>query len=170
MRLRLVPLLAVLTLTCLSALGAQGQQPAKPTPIDLLREFLERDGRGDRLRTDSWMAQHTIWGPSEAGWDGYMVITSYRLRTVQADTSKAKLAVTYDVAGFVDVDTSAHYTRRPRTETVVFTLAFTDAGWQLAAPIVEPHVLANQISPRTSLSRHDWALLRLDARRVRQSP
>ena len=150
--------------------GAAAQSPTPPdaSPVALMREFLTRDARGDRLRTDPWMAQHTLWGHVEPGWDGYQVIIGYKLRTIHADSSTARIAITYDVTGTVDVDTSAHYIRKPSTQTVTFTLALTDVGWRIVAPTIEPHVLGTAISPRTSFSAADWALLREDMRRVKQ--
>ena len=98
-----------------------------------------------------------------------MLITGYHSRTIHADSGTARIEVKYDIAGIVDVDTSAHYRRQQHTATVTFTLMLTDTGWQIAAPVVEPHVLANHISPRTTFSAVDWALVRQDARRVTPS-
>lgn len=135
-------------------------------PIRLLRQYLGRDAQGERLGGDLWWDRLVIW-QEEPGWDGYAVIAGYHVEAIHRDSSTARFRVIYDVVGSIDAANQVRYVRNHRKQTVAFTLVLTDNGWRIAAPQIEPHVLASKVPRSTHLSSADWRDLSEDAKAER---
>jgi hypothetical protein len=133
----------------------------------LLEEYVARDARGERLQSNAWFLNVVVW-PDEPAYDVYAVITGFQIAPLHADSSTARVQVTYERAGFLrPADASTmEFHADSAVETTVFTLALTDNGWRIVAPQQPQHVLASAIPSQTMLNDGDRQRLKSLAERV----
>lgn len=117
----------------------------------LVREYVERDARGERLKSNPWFLNAVIW-EDEPAFDSYTLITGYQLRMLHADSSTGRVEVAYARAGYVRAtgDSSVSFQPDSGREVHVFTVALTFNGWRIVAPQLDPHVL---VGPALTQSR-----------------
>lgn len=140
--------------------------PAKPAPegrdlsaspaIQLVKEYTERDAKGERLRTNPWFLDVVAW-PDEPGYDSYTVISGYEVTPLSADSSTARVRVDYRRVGYVRTTgaRSVEFDQSIATELRVFTVALSDNGWRIIAPQIEQHVLVEAAMSLSPLSEAD---------------
>ena len=138
-------LLAILMYGCQGGDGSRAvDNNSKLAPDDgeaLIREYIARDGRGERLRASAWFSDRVQW-PVEPGWDESTVVASYSIERVAADSQSVRCRVVQRTLGFVSATDSAFLTFResPSTDTVIFQATATSLGWRLVGPRYNPHV------------------------------
>jgi len=124
--------------------------------VSLIREYVVRDFKGERLRANSWFMNAVVW-QEESAYDGYALVSSVSLTVLSADSSTARVRVGYVRQGFVRAtEHGVRFDRDFASEETVFTAVLTDAGWRIAAPQLEQHVgvaHALRLSPFTPQER-----------------
>lgn len=125
-------------------------------PVRLVKEYVLRDSRGDRLHTDAWSLNVVVWA-DEPGWDEVTVISDYQILPIRADSSTARIEVRYRVLGDVTPTsrTTMGFVPREGTEALVFTVVLTGNGWRIAAPQIRPHILPSAILGKGYLTADD---------------
>lgn len=125
-------------------------------PMRLVREYVERDARGERLQSNPWFLNAVIW-EDEPGYDSYTLITGYRLRALHADSSTGRVEVAYTRAGYVRAtgDSSVSFKPDAAREVQVFTVALTFNGWRIVAPQLDQHVLVEPALTQSPFSPAD---------------
>src|SRR6266704_2966850 len=142
MKLRTTALItAFLAVSCKGAPRGQSEAPTNLSdlaPIRLVREYVSRDANGERIRRNTWFFNVVTWS-EEPGWDSYIVVRGFQISPVRADSSTARVTVTYRVAGYVRTTgrTTAAFVDDTATETRIFTVALTDNGWRIVAPQID---------------------------------
>lgn len=135
--------------------GMSGPVDSTP-PMRLVREYVERDARGERLRSNPWFLNAVIW-EDEPAFDSYTLITGYQLRALHADSSTGRVEVAYTRAGYVRItgDSSVSFEPDPAREVQVFTVALTFNGWRIVAPQLDQHVLVDPALNQSPFSPAD---------------
>lgn len=129
-------------------------------PVGLVRQYVKRDGDGERLAPADWFQQVVTW-PQEPGYDSHTVIRSYRVERPPSIEGSAKIQVRYELIGWV-VPGKPHSTFIPWEGTEVFTFVVIrdEQGWRIAEPMIDQHVLAEVVAAGSNLSPEDAALIR----------
>jgi hypothetical protein len=166
MRTRAIAVATMMLLgACKVARRPAQSQPAvtlsDTTPVRLVREYVTRDADGQRIRANPWFFNVVIW-PEDPGWDSYAVIRNSGVDPIRADSSTARVSVTYEVVGHVETTgrTTARFVPDSSTERFVFTVALTDNGWRIVAPQIDPHLLPGAALSYSPLSQVDRGKLR----------
>ena len=135
--------------------------PAPADPVQLVREYVNRDARGERLKSNPWFMNVVAW-PEEPGYDTYTIITAFEVKPLHTDSSTARVEVTYRRAGFLETvgRSTAKFVRNAAAEERVFTVALTDNGWRITAPQMDQHVLASAVPDWTPLTESDRGTLK----------
>jgi hypothetical protein len=152
-------LLLTLATGCSTALvkpAPEGQALSSSPAIQLVKEYVERDAKGERLQTNPWFLDVVAW-PDEPGYDSYTVISGYVATPLSADSSTARVRVDYRRAGYVRTTgaRSVEFEQSIATESHVFTVALSDNGWRITAPQIEQHVLVETALSLSPLNEGD---------------
>lgn len=114
------------------------------SPEETVKAYLDLDGQGRRLTSKTWAAvlPYISW-QEEAGWDSVTVISGYEiLKPEKRKDAGTAVTVRFDVVGSL----AGEYQPSRRSETVVFTVKMTEAGWKIVEPdTFRPHVLVNPL-------------------------
>jgi hypothetical protein len=127
--------------------------------VQLVREYVTRDGRGERLGANPWFRSVVDW-PDEPGYDEFTVITGFDIRPLAIGADTARVRVTYNRAGRIETgETSARFVSEPGLEEQTFVLARTDGRWRIVEPQINQHVFAKSVLTAVRLSNEDRAKL-----------
>jgi hypothetical protein len=136
--------------------GTPQQLPVKNTLIsaeDTVRAFLELDGTGSRLtsQSQSRIFPYVAW-KDERQADTVIVISGFDLiRTERQNDAAILVTVRYSVLGKLSRD----YQKQQESETVTFTVRKTDAGWKITSPdTLPPHVYINPVISHLERSKN----------------
>ena len=126
--------------------GQAGASPVTPlympgTPAGLLATYLDGDFHGERLERALWLTKYRAYGiwPNEPAWSSAYVIARYRLQSNAMTVRDADVEATFDTLGELDLQTFV-YQHSPSRQTVPYKLLNGPKGWQIAFPMLKPHV------------------------------
>ena len=130
-------------------------------PISLVRQYVKRDGDGERLFSESWFQDVVTW-PHEPGYDSFTVVRKYtveRPRDIQG--SPAKVPVRYECIGWV-VPAQDHpvFIEGDRIEVFTYVAVRGEGGWKIDAPQIDQHILAEVAASRENMTPEDAARIR----------
>jgi hypothetical protein len=129
-------------------------------PRALLEAFLERDGRGDFMRTDRWNATAVECPGHTPGWDEATVVTNWTVTTLMEHQDTAQYAVAFSRYGRTSQDTVGLYlVAGPSTETDTVTLVRKAYGWRIGGYQYNPHVLPAALRGQRNLRARDEHIL-----------
>lgn len=141
-----------------SAIMAQ-EGLAQPQPVQLVREYVTRDSRGERLGANPWFRSVVDW-PDEPGYDEFTVITGFDIRPLVVTTDTARVRVTYHRAGRIETgESSARFVADDSLEVETFVVARTGEGWRIVEPQINQHILAKSVLAAVALGDQDRATL-----------
>ena len=156
-----------ISFACVAISCTQGRDAAVPQrntfdpkvradPVRLVREYVERDARGDRLETNAWFDSVVTW-PQDPGYDSYAVITRFGLSVLGEARDTTRVEVQYDVAGIMKAGGPAdtRFAPRQRTEVDTFVVERAPDGWRISSPQIHQHVLAAAALQRSALGKED---------------
>lgn len=107
----------------------------KFNPKDLVREYLIRDGRGDFLKSDSWLDSVTICPGHLPGTDVFSVIAEYKIEKSEESKSSTIIQVKYKILGTFasggDRGELNAFTAKRESKTESFEVEHTPYGWRL---------------------------------------
>jgi hypothetical protein len=123
---------------------------AHPDGASLIREFLERDGRGDFLRSDDWFGGATDCPGHEPGPDTYILIADQQVQIVRSGDSLIFGVVKARVLGLVGPGSRFSDTLliSPRSATDTLRAFRTRFGWRIRSPALRQHVLLSSQAAR----------------------
>jgi hypothetical protein len=129
-------------------------------PVGLVRQYVKRDGAGERLGPAPWFEEVVTW-PQDPAYDSATVIRQYTVQpppTIHG--SPAKIEVRYEVIGWI-VPGKEHLGFIPGDKIEVFTFVVVrdDVGWRIQEPQIDQHVLA-EVAAARKLTPEDAALIR----------
>jgi len=127
-----------------------------PTAEGLVREFVQRDGQGAFMKSDSWFTAAVECPGREASSAEYSIVDGADVQPLRMNTDSARVGVRYRLLGVADANGF-----RPDLRTVTETLAVNRSrfGWRLASPAPAPHVLVDIARKRQAFTRADqWAI------------
>jgi hypothetical protein len=115
---------------------------AHPDGRALIREFLERDARGDFLQADEWFNTATDCSGHEPGPDTHLMIDGYTVSVHQSGDTLLLGVVTESRIGWVSYDAAMKPVLQLKPETVVDTVVArrTRFGWRVVGPALRQHV------------------------------
>jgi hypothetical protein len=129
-------------------------------PRALLDEFLERDGRGDFMRTDPWNATAVECPGHTPGWDESTVVTDWKVTSVLEQPDTARYVVVFTRFGRATQDSVGLYlVPEPSTEADTVTMVHKSYGWRIASDQYNPHVLPAGLRGQRSWRAKDQHLL-----------
>lgn len=159
--LAVVALAAILAFACEAGTHAARSSSSSPAvdsapAVRLVREYVERDARGERLRSNPWFLNAVIW-EDEPAFDSYTLISRYEIVPLHTDSSTGRVEVTYYRAGYVRTTGGRTVSFEPDTgrEVQVFTVALTFNGWRIVAPQLDQHVLLDAALAQSPFSAAD---------------
>jgi hypothetical protein len=133
---------------------------AHPTPRALLDEFLERDGRGDFMRTDPWNATAVECPGHTPGWDESTVVTNWKVTALLEHPDTARYVVVFTRFGRATQDSVGLYlVPEPSAETDTVTMVHMPYGWRIDSYQYNPHVLPAGLRGQRSWRAKDAHLL-----------
>jgi hypothetical protein len=134
--------------------------------VALVREYVARDARGERMTDDGWWRTMVTW-PEEPGWDMTTVVRAWETRLLARAGDTARVEVRYAAAGILEpVDKRRwRFVAADSAEVRVFTVVATPSGWRIDDPQMEPHV-----SRDAALRAYAPVLSPEDAERLRAVP
>lgn len=132
----------------------------------LVREYVLRDGRGERLGTNPWFIDAVDW-PDEPGYDEITVIASYEVGPGEVTGDSARIPVVYRRVGRIETgENSARFVADTGQEIQRFLVERHENRWRISEPQINQHVLAERVLELIPLSDADRALLE----QMRRSP
>lgn len=140
-----------------AARGTTNPEPSDTTAVALVREYVSRDARGERLGDEAWFSRVVTW-PEEPGWDYVTVIQAFRVAGMTLGRDSARVEVRYAVAGIIEPADERRYRFTPDPSTVVqvFTVVREGSAWRIDSPQINQH-----ITPQVA-ARHYSAVLAPD--------
>lgn len=114
--------------------------------IQLIETYANADTTSRRMTWDPWFLSVSAW-PDEPGWDGFVVINGMTTEPLSADSSTARVRVSYQRLGYMWNTALRAFRFVPDvgTESRVFTAVLMDEGWFLAEPQQPPHVAVRAV-------------------------
>src|SRR6266487_2274505 len=108
------------------------------SPIELVRDFLNRDAQGQFLQTDPWFATAVTCPGHEPGPDAFAVMRGYTIAfdTLPGDTVRARIV--YEMVGslvggaHLDIDTTA--------DVRILKVTNGPYGWRIESPAIDQFV------------------------------
>ena len=133
---------------------------ANPQPFGLVREYLRRDEIGEFTSTSRWHEEAVTCPGHLPGWDAVTVVTASRIQSLTLGPDTARYAVTYDILGELDDDSTGPNGLRVarRAELDTFVVLRTPFGWRIDMPVINPHVSLD-VAHRFPLKSHDRRVL-----------
>lgn len=109
--------------------------------VALVREYVARDARGERMTDDGWWRPMVTW-PEEPGWDMTTVVRAWETRLLARAGDTVRVEVRYAAAGILEPVDERRWRFVPAdsAEVRVFTVVATPSGWKIDDPQMEPHV------------------------------
>jgi len=139
------------------------------SPLELVREYVERDSRGERLRTAPWFLSVVTWLEDPA-FDSYTVIAGFQVGQLAQTGDSATVAVTYQRLGWIQT-TGRNTVRFVPSDTVErydFRLSMSTGRWLITQPRLEPHVLVDTVLAAPPLGAADRDTLQARRSTVRR--
>jgi hypothetical protein len=121
-----------------------------PDGEQLIRDFVERDARGEFLRTSAWFSGAVNCPDHEPAPDDAEQITSYRVQMVSRSPDTVRARVTYRGVGVVNMKGEEGFGTLGGGE---FTAVRTPFGWRIASPVPRRHVRLPYSSPDSMRGR-----------------
>ena len=156
--------------------GGQAAAGGAQAVLEIVQEWLDRDGRGERLYLtgNDWFSRTTDQTAPEEGYDSFTAILGSQLRVVAAAPDSVRVMVTFRVAGRVEQRIVANASVGLRfhvdsaAETADYLAVLRSGQWKIIPPDVDPHVLLTHLlqSSRSSFSEIDLAIRDSVARRA----
>lgn len=167
-------LAAVLLVLGVTSCNREERAPAMQTtethsPLELVREYVERDSRGERLRTAPWFLSVVAWQEDPA-FDSYTVIVGLQVGQPTQTGDSATVPVTYQRLGWIQT-TGRNTVRFVASDTVErydFRLGVSAGRWLITEPRLEPHVLVDTVLAAAPLSAADRDTMRARRSKVRR--
>ena len=126
-------------------------------PVSLVRQYVKRDAGGERMEPNAWFQSVVTW-PDEPGYDSHTVIRAFTVVPPKNIAgSPAKIAVRYDVMGWI---VSSGFIPQEKIEVFEFEVAQTDEGWRIQAPQIDQHILPEIAATMALLTPEDAARIR----------
>jgi hypothetical protein len=103
--------------------------------IRLVREYVERDSRGERLEGPApWFHSVVTW-PDDPGYDSYTVITGFEITPGATSSDTAHVRVQYHTVGWLTAGDSLQprFTPRDTLEVQDFVLLRSGQKWAISA-------------------------------------
>ena len=124
--------------------------------LQLVREYVERDSRGERLKSNAWFNKVVAW-PEDPGYDSYTVITGFLVEPIDRQGDTARVRVSYNVAGEMRAGgkNDARFSRHDTLQAVVFRIGKYPDGLSIMEPQIEQHVLVDSALTKSSLGADD---------------
>jgi len=120
----------------------------------LLRDFLERDGRGEFLRRSAWLDSATMCPGHLPAPDQFIVVGAYSITPESRDSALARYRVVYQHLGYASAaapSTSAggwaDFQPHAQADTLHFVLVRSPHGWRVAEPQLPQYVVARSARP-----------------------
>jgi hypothetical protein len=127
-----------------------------PDPDGLVRDFVQRDGRGTFFTNDPWFTAAVECPGREHSGAEYTIVAEAAVVPIRTVGDSAKVGVRYRLLGSADANGY-----RPDLRTVVETVSVNRSrfGWRIATPAPVPHVFVDVAKQRQAFTRADqWAL------------
>jgi hypothetical protein len=126
-------------------------------PVGLVRQYVKRDANGERMEPNPWFQGSVTW-PDEPGYDSHTVIRAFTVVPPKNIAgSSAKIAVRYDVMGWI---VASGFIPQEKVEAFEFEVAQTAEGWRIQAPQIDQHILPEIAAAVSILAPEDAARIR----------
>jgi hypothetical protein len=108
------------------------------SPQDVVKQYCHLQAEGYGLSSEGWVKIEPLvaWS-DEPGWDTVIVISNYKVGSLEKIGKKALVSVKYFVLGSTD---SMRFVKSKRQETIKFELGMIDGKWKITRPLIMPHV------------------------------
>lgn len=115
---------------------------AHPEPVALVREFVDRDGRGEFANGGSWLSGAVLCPGHLPGPDAFVAIDTMEVQTGSARvlSDSAWVPVRYGLLGEAS---PIHFDRAPRALVDTFLVVRTTYGWRVVAPSMPMRIRAS---------------------------
>ncbi len=143
-----------------AAVSVAGESDSGGRPngaLSLVREYVQRDSRGERLGPSPWFTTVVTW-PDDPGYDSYTAITGFELTPHSTGLNdSAQVRVTYHTAGWILAGDSTQVRFMPHDslETQIFSVIRAGGLWRIASPQIGQHVLVEAALTASSLGSED---------------
>jgi hypothetical protein len=139
---------------------------AHPDPAELVREYVRRDGEGQFLEPDDWFTSALACPARVRRHNDATLVAGYAVMPRSQGADTARIGVTYQRLGDLDRGGSgSRFLSRKGMEVDTFVVVRTAAGWRIAAPLLNQHVLPKTALAKFRLSREDSQAIRPARRR-----
>jgi hypothetical protein len=102
----------------------------------LLREFVERDARGEFTRSSAWFDGAVDCPGHEAAPHAATLIKSYELRVLRRTSDSLRAEVLWERVGYSGNGADA---MAPGTDRDTLVVVHTAFGWRVTSPALRPH-------------------------------
>lgn len=140
--------------------GTERPKEADSLAVSLVREYVFRDSRGERLLNSEWFEGATVW-PSDPGYDRYILIRGWRIgrAVVLADT--VVVPVEYSRVGIVHAGgrNDSRIVDESTSAIVSFRVVRTTEGLRIASPQLPPHLCGSAAKAVSQFGDSDLARL-----------
>lgn len=110
---------------------------AHPEPIRLVREFVERDARGEFTRSSNWFDGAVDCPGHEAAPDQATMARAHQIRVFARGRDSVRAEVRWQRIGYFGHGGDAV---APGVEVDTLTVLRTPYGWRIASPALNPHM------------------------------
>ena len=110
---------------------------AHPEAMPLLREFVERDARGEFVRSSAWFAGAVTCPDHEPAPDVAMEASEHRVRTLGITADTAKIEVVWTRLSYVS---ATRMEEALGADVDTLTAVRTNHGWRVLSPALNPHM------------------------------
>jgi hypothetical protein len=128
--------------------GAPAHQRAAEDPVDiaaateLVRQYVDRDAQGERLRFSPWFAGAVVW-PDDPGYDQFTLISGWEIGPAWGSGDTVRVTVKYDVVGqaFAGTEGDRRFMPNAGSRSIEFKVVLSARQLKIAGPQIEQHVL-----------------------------
>jgi len=169
MRAATLVLIALMAVSCKRAEQRHLIGQVADSAIALVRQYVERDSRGERLATAAWFLRVVAW-PEDPAFDSYTVIAGFAFGQPAETGDSVLVPVSYHRLGWMQTTgrASVRFVASDSAERYVFRLGQHEGRWVIAHPRLEPHVVADTALAKAPLSKPDREALQARLHESRQ--
>jgi len=144
----------MLVLACGLAAACRKLTSSDHAGLALVREYAQRDARGEFAGVSKWYDSVTQFGRDVQGWDEGAVVRSYSVSPLYLGADSGVVEVSYDQLAVIGGDGAGgvQITYRDTSYADTFAVRLTQRGWRIVRPILPPHTLADIVAQGPSLT------------------
>jgi len=118
-------------------------------PITIVKEYLEKDAKGEFLRKNDWIDSNMVHPERIPGWDISTLIKSYKIIKIEVEDKTSFVNIEYDkIADILQNSEGFYLEPNQKIEKVTFELHKTGKHWKIAKPIQNQHIHPNVINDK----------------------